>query len=179
MIFLFFKSPKTGMGMTSGQQNKQIEILGWAEVTVVEPYYICLEGEQAEFFEKIRKANNQIISVADRKWVHFIDFKINEFKDGITYKTGLQLFLIDYSIAKRDMQTFLKPCGDMPDIVQEVCLEMAFQIGLPKLQKFVKFKQALADENWSEAIEQMKDSRWYNQTPNRARSLMDKMKKLI
>ena len=27
MIFLFFKSPNTGMGMTSGQQNKKIEIL--------------------------------------------------------------------------------------------------------------------------------------------------------
>jgi len=103
----------------------------------------------------------------------------HEFKDGINYETGLKLFLIDYTIAKRDMQTFLKPCGDMPDIVQEVCLEMAFQIGLPKLQKFVKFKQALADENWSEAILQMEQSRWYNQTPNRARSLMDKMKKLI
>jgi GH24 family phage-related lysozyme (muramidase) len=105
--------------------------------------------------------------------------EMNEFRDGITYETGLKLFLIDYTIAKRDMQTFLKPCGDMPDIVQEVCLEMAFQIGLPKLQKFVKFKQALTDENWSEAILQMEQSRWYNQTPNRARSLMDKMKKLI
>ena len=102
----------------------------------------------------------------------------NEFRNGITYETGLKLFLIDYSIAKRDMQTFLKPCGDMPDIVQEVCLEMAFQIGLPKLQKFVKFKQALKDQNWSEAILQMEQSRWYNQTPHRARSLMDKMKKL-
>jgi GH24 family phage-related lysozyme (muramidase) len=118
------------------------------------------------------------------KWTigagHLIkDSEKHEFRNGITYETGLKLFLIDFSIAKRDMQTFLKPCGDMPDIVQEVCLEMAFQIGLPKLNKFVKFKQALADENWSEAIEQMKDSRWYNQTPNRARSLMDKMKKLI
>jgi hypothetical protein len=72
------------MGMTSGQQNKKIEILGWAEVNIIEPYYICLEGEQAEFFEKIRKQNNQIISVADRKWVHFIDFKINEFQDNIS-----------------------------------------------------------------------------------------------
>jgi len=111
------------------------------------------------------------------------DSEKHKFKDGITYETGLKLFLIDYSIAKRDMQTFLKPCGDIPEyargIVEEVCLEMAFQIGLPKLNKFVKFKQALADENWSEAIEQMKDSRWYNQTPNRARSLMEKMKKLI
>jgi len=111
------------------------------------------------------------------------DSEKHEFRNGISYETGLKLFLIDYSIAKRDMQTFLKPCGDMPeyarDIVEEVCLEMAFQIGLPKLQKFVKFKQALTDENWSEAILQMEQSRWYNQTPNRARSLMDKMKKLI
>jgi len=107
------------------------------------------------------------------------DSEKNEFKDGITYETGLKLFLIDYSIAKRDMQTFLKSCGDMPDVVQEVCLEMAFQLGLTKLNKFINFKKALAETNWVEAIEQMKDSRWYNQTPNRARSLMDKMKKLI
>ena len=84
MIFLFFKSPKTAMSMTSGQEYKKIEILGWAEVTIIEPYYICLEGEQAEFFEKIRKSNNQIISVADRKWVHFVDFRINEFKEDIS-----------------------------------------------------------------------------------------------
>jgi GH24 family phage-related lysozyme (muramidase) len=105
--------------------------------------------------------------------------EMNEFRDGITYEIGLKLFLVDYMIAKRDMQTFLKPCGDMPAIVQEVCLEMAFQIGLPKLEKFVKFKQALSDENWKEAIAQMKDSRWYQQTPNRATALMKKMKKLI
>ena len=107
----------------------------------------------------------------------------NEFRNGITYETGLKLFLIDYSIAKRDMQTFLKPCGDMPeyarDIVEEVCLEMAFQIGITKLLLFKKFRQALKDQNWSEAILQMEQSRWYNQTPHRARSLMDKMKKLI
>ena len=107
------------------------------------------------------------------------DSEKNEFKNGITYEIGLKLFLIDYSIAKRDMQTFLKSCGDMPDVVQEVCLEMAFQLGLTKLNKFINFKKALAETNWVEAIEQMKDSRWYNQTPNRAKSLMDKMKKLI
>jgi len=111
------------------------------------------------------------------------DSEKHEFRNGITYETGLKLFLIDYSIAKRDMQTFLKPCGDIPEygrgIVEEVCLEMAFQIGITKLLLFKKFRKALADENWSEAIEQMKDSRWYNQTPNRAKSLMDKMKKLI
>ena len=103
----------------------------------------------------------------------------HEFRDGITYETGLKLFLVDYMIAKRDMQTFLKPCGDMPAIVQEVCLEAVFQLGLPNFQNFVKFKKALSDENWSKAIEEMRDSRWYKQTPNRVEALIKKMKKLI
>ena len=103
----------------------------------------------------------------------------HEFRDGITYEIGLKLFLVDYMIAKRDMQTFLKPCGDMPAIVQEVCLEAVFQLGLPNFQNFVKFKKALSDENWSKAIEEMRDSRWYKQTPNRVEALIKKMKKLI
>jgi GH24 family phage-related lysozyme (muramidase) len=107
------------------------------------------------------------------------DREKHEFRDGINYETGLKLFLIDYMIAKRDMQTFLKPCGDMPAIVQEVCLEAVFQLGLPNFQNFVKFKKALSDENWSKAIEEMRDSRWYKQTPNRVEALIKKMKKLI
>ena len=105
--------------------------------------------------------------------------EMNEFRDGITYETGLKLFLVDYMIAKRDMQTFLKPCGDMPDIVQEVCLEMAFQLGLTNLMMFKKFQKKIMEKDWNGAIEEMRDSRWYNQTPNRATALMKKMRKLI
>lgn len=107
------------------------------------------------------------------------DDEQNEFRNGITYEKGLELFLKDYNTAKKDMQTFLSSCGDMPGLVQEVCLEMAFQLGLPKLNKFVNFKKALADNDWSEAILQMKDSRWNQQTPNRVKYLIKKIQKLI
>ena len=107
------------------------------------------------------------------------DREKHEFRDGITYEIGLKLFLVDYMIAKRDMQTFLKPCGDMPDIVQEVCLEMAFQLGLTNLMMFKKFQKKIMEKDWNGAIEEMRDSRWYNQTPNRATALMKKMRKLI
>ena len=83
MIFLFFKSPGEAMGMTSNKPNKTIEITGWAEARITEPYYICLDGDQASFFEEIRKENDEIISVSQRKWVHFIDFKLSEFQSGL------------------------------------------------------------------------------------------------
>ena len=107
------------------------------------------------------------------------DREKHEFRDGITYETGLKLFLVDYMIAKRDMQTFLKPCGDTENIVKEVCIEMAFQLGLKKLMMFKKFQKKIMEKDWNGAIEEMRDSRWYNQTPNRATALMKKMRKLI
>lgn len=107
------------------------------------------------------------------------DREKHEFRDGITYETGLKLFLVDYTIAKRDMQTFLKPCGDTENIVKEVCIEMAFQLGLTKLMMFKKFQKKIMEKDWNGAIEEMRDSKWYNQTPNRATALMKKMRKLI
>jgi len=79
MIFLFFKSSQDAMGMSPNKPNREFQILGWSEVRITEPYYICLDGEQASFFEEIRKEKN-IIPVANRKWVHFIDFKIEDYK---------------------------------------------------------------------------------------------------
>ena len=99
MIFLFFKSSEDAMGMTIDKPNRKIEVLGWAEVKVTEPYYLCLEGDQASFFEEIRK-NNKVVSVADRKWVHFIDFKVHEFKSGLSLerKRGIMdYFLVNSS----------------------------------------------------------------------------------
>lgn len=100
MLFIFFKNLAKGHGMTKNQKNKKIEILSWYEVTIENPYYICLEGEQAEFFEKIRKTNNELISIENRRWVHFIDFKINDFKEdsNLIRKRGqLDNYLVDSS----------------------------------------------------------------------------------
>ena len=55
---------------------------------------------------------------------------------------------------------------------------MVFQLGLPKLNKFKKFKQCLMEKNFAGAIVEMKDSRWYNQTTNRANRLIKKMEEL-
>ena len=62
---------------------------------------------------------------------------------------------------------------DMPPEVQGVIIEMCFQMGF---SGFCKFKKAIAnmqDKNWKGASDEMLDSRWAKQTPNRANRLAD------
>jgi hypothetical protein len=56
---------------------------------------------------------------------------------------------------------------------------MSFQLGLPKLSQFKKFKEALQNNDIETAILEMKDSRAYNQTTNRWNRLIEKMEKSI
>ncbi len=53
---------------------------------------------------------------------------------------------------------------------------MMFNLGYPRYCKFKKMIQAIKDEDWLEAGNQMQDSRWYKQVTNRADRLISRMK---
>ena len=62
---------------------------------------------------------------------------------------------------------------DMPPEVKGVVIEMCYQIGF---SGFCKFKKAIAnmkDRNWKGAADEMLDSLWAKQTPNRAKQLAE------
>ena len=80
----------------------------------------------------------------------------------------------DLSTAVNDMAKFTE--GFIVDEnVKECITHMAFQLGLPRLNKFKNFKQALKDGDIAKAQAEMKDSLWYRQTTNRAERLIEKM----
>lgn len=60
---------------------------------------------------------------------------------------------------------------DLPDRKFGVFIEMAFQLGATGLSKFKKALAAARDHQWQECHDQLLDSRWYKQTPNRAKQL--------
>ena len=62
---------------------------------------------------------------------------------------------------------------DLPPGVQGVVLEMTFQMGTSGMLKFKKMIKAMADKEWAKAADEMKDSRWYRQTPGRCERLAD------
>jgi hypothetical protein len=52
-----------------------------------------------------------------------------------------------------------------------VLIEMVFQMGTAGVKNFKKFRAAALQQKWQEAHDEMLDSRWHDQTPERAREL--------
>ena len=85
-------------------------------------------------------------------------------------------FEADLGVAIADMNKFTEDMN-VDENVRECVTEMVFQLGLPRLNKFKKFKQALLDGDIETAQAEMKDSLWYRQTTNRAERLIEKLGK--
>ena len=84
---------------------------------------------------------------------------------------------------EQDIQTVIMDCkkiyadwDHLPDEIQQICANMMFNLGYPRYSKFRKKIQAVIDGNWVEAANQMVDSRWYTQVPNRAKRLAERMR---
>ena len=84
---------------------------------------------------------------------------------------------------EQDVATTLDDCkkvydnwDNMNETVRLICANMMFNLGYPRYCKFKKMIQAIKDEDWLEAGNQMQDSRWYKQVTNRADRLISRMK---
>lgn len=64
----------------------------------------------------------------------------------------------------------------LPDNVQNVLVEMAYQIGVNGLLKFRKTLYYVSKRDFKRASSEMLDSLWAKQTPNRAKNLSNLMK---
>lgn len=74
---------------------------------------------------------------------------------------------------KRNANSRFQWLEDMPQEVQAVVLNMCYQLGVTGVSKFRKAISALQEGDWSEAADEMLDSLWARQTPNRAKELSD------
>ena len=63
----------------------------------------------------------------------------------------------------------------LPDEVWEILDHMAYQMGVSGVMGFKKMLGAIIKGNYRLASQEGMDSRWANQTPNRARRLMDRL----
>ena len=63
-----------------------------------------------------------------------------------------------------------------PPIVLDVVTEMAFQMGFAGTNAFVNMWLALLDREYDKAADEMLDSRWAKQTPERANGLANLMR---
>jgi GH24 family phage-related lysozyme (muramidase) len=89
-----------------------------------------------------------------------------------------ECFEVDLYVAINDAEKFCEGM-EVDDNIKECVTHMVFQLGLPRLNKFRNFKQALVNGDIAKAQAEMKDSLWYRQTTNRAERLIEKMGKSL
>ena len=95
--------------------------------------------------------------------------------DGVSKEAIDEYFNNDLRIAIDDAQRIFGDLNEHPQDVLRVLVNMSFNLGYPRLNKFVKMKQAIAQKNYLRAADEMKDSRWYTQVGRRGPELFELM----
>jgi len=116
-------------------------------------------------------------------WGHYIhDMSLTEFDNAghvmeivLDPEVHAAWFEIDLGEALRAAERFAGPAWDqLRESRKGVITEMAFQLGEPKLEMFVKFQAAVVGGDFELARCEMLDSLWASkQTPRRAHILAD------
>ena len=93
----------------------------------------------------------------------------------VTDERILQVFHDDCKDAINDVEQLVNDVYSHPDDVIRVLVNMAFNIGRPRLSKFKKMLAAVEDKDYVKASEEMKDSKWYKQVGRRSEELVEIM----
>ena len=86
---------------------------------------------------------------------------------------------------KRDLENCIDDCralfdhfDELPEEVQAVIANMAFNLGRTRLSKFKNFIAAVERHDWQNAAAEMHDSKWRQQVPARAGRLIRRIRAL-
>ena len=86
----------------------------------------------------------------------------------------------------QDLKSVILDCNrlypdfdDLPEQAQRVIANMMFNLGLPRLRKFVNMKKRIDERDWVGAALEGQDSKWFKQVPARAGRLMRRLKALV
>jgi len=89
-----------------------------------------------------------------------------------------RLFSLDIAVTIDECKVLYPDFDDFDEELQHILCNMMFNMGRPRLSRFKLMKAAIDNKDFNEAAEQMIDSRWHDQVPNRAKRLVKRMRAL-
>lgn len=94
----------------------------------------------------------------------------------VTQERVQAVFSRDIAVTLEDCFRLYSGFSELPEEVQRIVANMCFNLGYPRLSKFKGMKAAVEEADWNRAADEMVDSKWYQQVPNRARRLEKRMR---
>lgn len=86
-----------------------------------------------------------------------------------------ECFLADIEQVIEDCTILYDEFFTLPDEAQLIIANMMFNLGRPRLSKFIRMRENVIKGNWKSAEEEMRNSKWFSQVPNRAERLCARM----
>ena len=100
----------------------------------------------------------------------------SELGTSISESRVIEAFEQDCENVLRDCNILYENFDDLPEEVQQIVANMMFNMGRPRLSKFKGMKRGVDARDWNAAADEMVDSAWYRQVPNRAERLVERMR---
>ena len=97
--------------------------------------------------------------------------EISEDRVNEAFDSDIEIVLSDCNILYPDFE-------DLPEEAQQIIANMMFNLGRPRLSKFVGMKRGVDAKDWNAAADEMVDSRWYRQVGARADRLVNRMREI-
>ena len=98
------------------------------------------------------------------------------YENGLTEEEAYYLCMNDIAIVEKELLANKPIVNQLNDVRQMVLVDMAFNMGVPRLMKFKNMWLAIEKVNYQLANEEMIDSRWAGQVGSRAMKLSLAMK---
>ena len=89
-----------------------------------------------------------------------------------------QVFEDDIAVTLSECRILFENFDDLPEDCQRILANLMFNMGRPRLSKFVSMKSAIYAKDWNRAADEIKDSKYYTQVTNRADRLIARMRAL-
>ena len=97
------------------------------------------------------------------------------YTEGINEADARYLALNDIKIVENELCKVHTCVDDLDAVRQLILMDMAFNMGVPRLCKFKKMWNAIHNEDFINAAKEMLDSRWANQVKSRSTKLANAM----
>ena len=98
------------------------------------------------------------------------------YEGGLTEEEAYYLCMNDIAIVEKELLANKPIVNQLNDVRQMVLIDMAFNMGVPRLMQFKNMWMAIEKVNYPLACLEMLDSKWANQVGKRAVRLSEAMK---
>ena len=122
-----------------------------------------------------RNLRDRPLTVAQLQHLGLSDMQ-DLYDNGITLYGARYILRIDVDIAERELITAHSCVEFLNAPRQMACVNMAFNLGIPRLKLFINMWSAIHRKDYDRAADEMLDSRWAKQVKSRATRLSDIMR---